>query len=400
MSSNKKNIWIFAGESSGDMYGARLAESLKTHCKGEISISGMGASAMKKSGVNILVDSTELGVVGLIEILKHIFTFVNIFLGLLKRAKKERPDAVVLIDYPGFNLLFAKQMYKIGIPVVWYISPHVWVWGKRRIPRLAKYCKKMLVIFPFEPEVYKETSLDVEFVGHPLVDIIKEQQDPNIKRDNNKFLLLPGSRSHEIERLLPPMLDTAIKIKESNPDIKFLISAERPTIEKKIGEIISDYQKIDTNSVIDIKKDIEIRKESAKLLQQEAATAIATSGTVTVECALNKLPIVSVYKVNPLTYFIGHLVLEQILGLRFFRGFFTMPNIVANKMIYKELMQDEVTTENLLKAAEQILPGNSRRAEIETDLDELLDMLSYGKENASDNAALSIIKLLEEKPLD
>jgi lipid-A-disaccharide synthase len=394
MNSNKKNIWIFAGESSGDMYGAKLAESLKKQSKEEVTISGMGASEMKKAGVNILVDSTELGVVGLIEILKHIFTFIGIFTSLVKRAKKERPDAIVLIDYPGFNLLFAKQMYKIGIPVIWYISPHVWTWGKNRIPKLAKYCKKMLVIFPFEIEVYKNTSLDVEFVGHPLVDIIEAQQDSTIKRDKNKFLLLPGSRSHEIERLLPPMLTTIEKIKKHYPKMKFLISAERPTIGTKINEIILEFQKLNTESCINVYKDIEIRRDNAKKLQQEAATAIATSGTVTVECALNKLPIVSIYKLNPLTYAIARLM-QKILSLKLYRGFFTMPNIIANKMVYKELVQNQVTPENLFEASEEILPGNPNREKIEADLEEVLNKLSCGKANASDNAANSIIKLLQ-----
>jgi lipid-A-disaccharide synthase len=396
MNKKKKNIWIFAGESSGDMYGARLAESLKTQYKEGVSISGMGASAMKKAGVNILVDSTELGVVGLIEVLKHIFTFIGIFTRLVKQAKKERPDAVVLIDYPGFNIRFAKQMHKAGIPVVWYISPHVWAWGKKRIPKLAVYCKKMLVIFPFEIDVYKDTSLDIEFVGHPLVDIIKEQQNPNIIRDNNKLLLLPGSRSHEIERLLPPMLDTAVKLKKEYPELKFLISAERPKIEQKINEIITSYTNENSNSFSILNKDLEIRKQNAKLLQQEAATAIATSGTVTVECALNKLPIVSLYIVNPLTYFIGWL-LTKVTDFTLFRGFFTMPNIIANKMVYKELLQKNVTSENVLNATKEILPGGTKRTETESNLHELVSELTCGKSNASYNAAVSIKKMLEGK---
>ena len=396
MSKNKKNIWIFAGESSGDMYGARLTKSLKKHYSDNVCISGMGAAKMKKAGVNIFIDSTELGVVGLIEVLKHIFTFISIFLNLVKRAKKERPDAVVLIDYPGFNIRFAKQMYKAGIPVVWYVSPHVWVWGKKRIPKLAKYCEKMLVIFPFEVDVYKNVPLETEFVGHPLVDIINEQKDPGIIRDSNTFLLLPGSRMHEIERLLTPMLKTANEIKKTYPNMKFLLSAERPKIGEKIKEIINEYQVANPNSIIDLDNDIDIRQENAKILQQKAATAIATSGTVTVECALNKLPIVSVYKLNPFTYFVIQCLIK-ILKVRLFRGFFTMPNIIANKMVYKELLQENVTAENLFKAVEKILPKGSKRKETEEDLDKLVDDLRCGKSNASDNAARSIKGMLERK---
>lgn len=157
MNNTKKyNIWIFAGETSGDRYGANLAESLNSIHPDKIKVSGMGGTAMKKAGIDILVDSTELGVVGIVEVFKHIGTFIKIFKGLVKRAEEEKPDAVILIDYPGFNLRFAKQMYKRNIPVIWYVSPQVWVWGKKRIPKLAKYCKKMLVIFPFEVDVFKK----------------------------------------------------------------------------------------------------------------------------------------------------------------------------------------------------------------------------------------------------
>ena len=391
---SKKKIWILAGESSGDMYGARLAQSLHKQHGENIEICGMGAAAMKKAGVNIYVDSTELGVVGLIEVMKHIFTFIGIFLNLVKRAKAERPDAVVLIDYPGFNIRFAKQMYKAKIPVIWYVSPHVWTWGKGRIPKLAEYCNKMLVIFPFEVDVYGKTDLDVEFLGHPLSDIIKEQKDPNIKRDNNTFLFLPGSRTHEIERLLTPMLGAAVKLNGKYPNLKFLISIERPKIGEKIQEIFDKYN-AEHNNVLS-KLNIITKKENAKRLQQEAATGIAASGTVTVECVLNNLPIVSIYKLSPLTYAIAK-TLSFILNIKLYRGFFTMPNIIANKMVYEEIVQGNVTPYNLFEAAERILPGQPTREVVEKDISELIEVLTCGKENVSENIAEAITGVIESK---
>ena len=148
----EKKIWILAGEASGDLYGARLARELRAIAaeRGDtVRISGMGGPQMAAADIDLKVDSTELGVVGVIEVLKHIFTFVAIFFRLVRAAKQERPDEVVLIDYPGFNLLFALMMYANRIPVVWYVCPHLWVWGKWRLPVLAKICTKMLVIFPF-----------------------------------------------------------------------------------------------------------------------------------------------------------------------------------------------------------------------------------------------------------
>ena len=147
--SSAPKIWIVAGESSGDLYGAQLARDLK-RLNPEVEVAGMGGVKMKDAGVRILVDSTELGVVGVIEVLGILFKIIRIMLFLLKKAEEERPDAVVLIDYPGFNIRFAKRLKKRGIPVIWYISPQVWVWRKSNIPKLASYCTKMMVIFPFE----------------------------------------------------------------------------------------------------------------------------------------------------------------------------------------------------------------------------------------------------------
>ena len=155
-------VWILAGESSGDMYGARLARELRTLLGDRVSIAGMGSARMREAGVDILVDSTELGVVGIVEILGQFGTFLRIFFSLWRRARRERPDLVIPIDYPGFNLRFARAMYWAGIPVCWYISPQVWAWGGWRIPKLARYCRKMLVIFPFETQTYAGTGLDVE----------------------------------------------------------------------------------------------------------------------------------------------------------------------------------------------------------------------------------------------
>jgi len=167
--SKQKKLWIFAGEASGDMYGARLAHEVKDIMGDDVKISGMGASKMRDEGVELLVDSTELGVMGFIEVLKMIRTFKKVFKKLEALALEERPDAVVLIDYPGFNLRFAKKMHESGIPVIWYISPQVWAWKKGRIPIIAEVVDKMMCIFPFEVDTYSKTDLDVEFIGHPLV---------------------------------------------------------------------------------------------------------------------------------------------------------------------------------------------------------------------------------------
>ena len=326
-----KKFWIIAGESSGDIYGAELAKELRLLAAEEnqtIEISGMGGTEMIKAGVKVKVDSTELGVIGIFEVLKSIFTFIRIFFQLLKDAGEERPDAVILIDYPGFNLRFAKKLYKLGIPVYWYVSPQVWVWGKKRLPVLAKVCSKMLVIFPFEVEVYAGTSLRAKFVGHPLVDVISRRRDPEIRRDPNTFLLLPGSRKHEIDRLLDPMLDVVTELHPKHPQMRFILAAPREKIANACREKIAAYRK-----KYPALPDIEINTGNTGKLQQSAGTGIAASGTVTVECALSGLPLVVGYKLNFLT-----LVLARIL-VKLYRGFFTMVNIIADKEVYQEFLQ-------------------------------------------------------------
>lgn len=380
-----KNIWILAGETSGDVYGAALAKSLTKTYKGNVTISGMGGLAMKQAGVNIIIDSTELGVVGLVEVFRNIFKFIKIFHFLVKKAKQEHPDAIILIDYPGFNIRFAKQMYKQNIKIIWYVSPQVWAWKKNRIYKLAKYCVKMLVIFPFEVDVYKKTKLNTEFVGHPLVDIVKENIDPSQLRDPEKLLLAPGSRISEINRILKPMLEASVILKRKYPQLKFKISATRPTLEFRIKEIINDFERN-----IGSKLNIEIECSQNLKLLQECGTGLLKSGTITVESAIAELPSVVFYKVNSLTFLIGKIVIGK-----FFRGFFCMVNIIANKTIYEEFMQNDATPEKLAAAVEKILPGGERREYVLKEIDYLTNnMLTYGKNQASDNAAEAIKKVI------
>ncbi len=383
------NFWIISGEASGDMYGARLANELKrmVEAKGKtIRVAGMGGPRMQETDMDILVDSTELGVVGLVEIFKHIFMFIGIFFGLVKKINKERPDAVVLIDYPGFNLMFAKFMYYwCKIPVIWYVSPQVWAWGKHRIPKLAKLCNRMMVIFPFEPDVFKHTKLDVTFVGHPLVDIINERFDQSIERDPDTFLLLPGSRTHEVEMLLHSMLDTVCVLHKKHPNLKFVLSAPREKIFNLAEKIINEYRTSHQEL-----PEIQLTCGDTPQWQQRAGTGLAASGTVTVECAIAGLPLVVCYRLKDFTFWLARRL------VKLFRGFFTMTNIVADKVVYEEFLQWQVCPEIMVPAIEKILPGGERRNEVEGDMGKVKDLLSCGSEKASVNAAKVCIDFADE----
>lgn len=355
-----KTVWIFAGESSGDLYGARLARELHRQDP-DVCLRGMGSHAMREAGVELLVDSSELGVVGLVEVFRHLPTFLGIFNGLVRRAETERPDAVVLIDYPGFNLRFARQMKKRGIPVVYYISPQVWAWGRRRIPEIARDVRRMMVIFPFESDVYSGTGLDVRFVGHPLLEILAEKKDPALVRDPQRVLLLPGSRNSEIDRLLTPVARTAAWLKARHPELLFTLAAPNHRVADRCRDRLTALGP-------DIAAaGIEIVVGETQRRMQKAAVGLAASGTVTMEAAILGLPLVVVYRVNPLTYWLGRLLVK----LRWF----TIVNLVAGREVFEEFLQGDVNPAVLGPALERILPGGVRRADVETGMQQAVASL-------------------------
>lgn len=379
------NIWLISGEESGDIYGARLINELKQLLpEDKLKVSAMGGKRIADTGAEIMVDATELGVVGIFEIMGMIGTFIKIFQQLVKRAAKEKPDAVILIDYPGFNLRFAAKMYRLGIPVIWYITPQIWAWKKGRIKKLTKYCKKMMVIFPFETDVYEGTGLDTEFVGHPLVDVIKERTDPKIQRDLKRVLLLPGSRKNEINRLFIPMLETAAKLHQSHPDLKFTVSAPR----KKVYEILmAIYKSFCESRKSEDLPEIEISYGDTGRWMQEAGTGLAASGTVTVECAIAGLPLAVAYKLHPFTFFIANIMVSL--------DYFTMVNIICHNVVFEEFLQEDVNADTLAAAVERILPGGKRRKGVENAIHEMTENLSAGSGNASRQAAECVLKTLK-----
>ncbi|MBO4646687.1 MAG: lipid-A-disaccharide synthase [Lentisphaeria bacterium] len=384
MSVRPSKIWIVAGESSGDLYGAQLTRDLK-RLDPTVEIAGMGGAKMREAGVRLLVDSTELGVVGIVEVLGILFKIIRIMLFLLREAEKERPDAVVLIDYPGFNIRLAKRLKARGIPVVWYISPQVWVWRKSNIPKLARYCTKMMVIFPFETEVYKGTGLDVEFVGHPLVEIVRGRRDPSLIRDPRQILLLPGSRRSETKRLLYPMLGAADLLRKKHPELQFFISAPREKVAQDIRRDLQEFQQRNPDSCAGT---IPVVYGQTPALMQTSTAGFAASGTVTVECAIAGLPLVVSYRLNPLTFLLARIIIRKL-----FRNSFTMPNIILNRKLFEEFLQYQVTPEALAGAMERILPGGPRRAEVDAGMEEMTRELSAGITRAGENAARCVLEV-------
>lgn len=374
-------IWLVAGESSGDLYGAHIAREIRRIAP-ETKIAGMGGVRMKEAGVDILVDSSELGVIGLIEVLGSLFKFIRIFLFLVREVRKQRPSAVVLIDYPGFNIRFAKALWKAHIPVIWYISPQVWVWRKSNIPKYVRYCRKMIVIFPFEQEFWKNTGMDAEFAGHPLIDIVRDRTDSSLVRDPKCLVLLPGSRRSETSRLLEPFMETAAILRQRHPDWRFVISAPRERTRDDIEQMLSELSRKHPDW-----PSVELSCGRTAYWMQVAGAGLAASGTVTVESAIADLPLTVAYRLHPVTFLLARLIIRKL-----YRGFFTMPDIILNRCIFEEFLQFQVVPETLAASVEKIMPGGARRGEVMQGMAELRTALSQGSGSAAANAASIILK--------
>lgn len=327
-------IMISAGEASGDVHAAALTrEILKLDPTAQVY--GMGGDGLRAAGGEVLFDIKDHGVMGLVEILRKLPALFRLCSEFAEVMDKRRPDCLVIIDYPGFNMRLAKVARAKGIPVISFIAPSAWAWRKGRAKNVAKLVNKVAAIFPFEYEVYKEAGADVEFMGHPLVDIVK----PSLTREaaaakagkhegRPLVLLLPGSRLQEIQRLLPTMLAAAKLMVKADPALEFAMP-RASTIPRALLEEELDRAGIHVNIIEGNNYDV----------MSIADVALAASGTVTLEAALCGLPSVIVYKTAPLTAFI----IRRLLNI----ADIGLPNIVAGRHIFPELLQEDATPEKM-----------------------------------------------------
>lgn len=346
-------VWIIAGESSGDAYGAALAEALHRR-QPQLRLHGMGMEKMRAAGVELFADSSELGIIGIWEAIKHLPFFIRLMRQFVARAKAERPETVVLIDYPGFNLRLAQRLHALGIRVVWYVSPQVWAWKRGRIWKLARCCDRMLCIFPFEPQCYAPTSLRAQFVGHPLLGMLEPYRRQGIERDGDLVLLLPGSRRMELERLMPSFLEAACILHRHNPALRFEFALPRPAVMELAKRLAAKCALPDDAPQFAWSCGVTRERMAA------AAAAVAASGTVTVEAALLGLPVVVAYKLNWLSWMVARMLVKL--------STITIANLVCGRSVFQEFLQDNCTGPNLAAALERILPGGPRR-------DECMDLL-------------------------
>ena len=329
-----KKVFIVVGEASGEAHAARVIKELR-QLDPDISVSGIGGDKLRNVGVEVVVDFSELAVMGLVEVLKRYREIKTIFNQVVDLLKSQKPDLLILVDYPGFNLKLAKEAKKLGIKVLYYISPKVWAWRKGRVKTIHKVVDHMAVLFPFEVPIYQQANVPVSCVGHPLVDAVKSQltvaeAKVQFGLDENKQVLglFPGSRRSEVQALLPLMIQAAERIVRQRPNIEVVLPLAPGLDSALFDDLIA-------------KAGVRIRVISGDFyeLTQTCDAIVAASGTVTLEIALLAVPHFIIYKVSPLTYrILKRLVKIPYVGLC---------NIVTSKNIITELLQDDVTVDHI-----------------------------------------------------
>ena len=374
-------ILISAGEASGDIHAAAVTAAIKK-IDPSAEVFGMGGDALRNSGGEVLFDIKDHGVMGFVEVIKKLPALFQLRDDFEKVMDERKPDCLITVDYPGFNMKLAKLAHEKGIPVVSYIAPSAWAWHKSRAKNVAKIVDRVACIFPFEYDVYKEAGAKVEFVGHPLVDIVKPSMTINEanafagKKEGRKLILLmPGSRLMEIEKMLPTLLEAAKIIQKQLPEVDFVMP-RAGTIPVNLLE-----DKIKASGL-----EVRITEGHNYDLFSVADLALATSGTVTLEAALCGLGSVIVYRTNPLTYVIAKMVVNiPHIGL---------PNIVAGKSVVPELIQNDFTPAKVAKAAMELLESE-RNVLLKKDLEYVKERL--GKPGAVNRVAELVLKIAGEK---
>jgi len=368
---NENKLVIIAGEVSGDIHGAALIAALKARIP-DLELSGIGGDLMVAQGLKARFHIREMAFLGIGEVLKHLPFIKKVFREMSELVVKSRPAAVILIDYPGFNLRFARKMHKRGIPVIYYISPQLWAWGRRRVHKIKKYVDQMLVIFPFEQTFYQGYGINAEYVGHPLADRHYRHVHPKLTTGTASVLgILPGSRLQELEKLLPDMILTAKQLlKEGMIERAVILRVQTIAV-----EVYKEY--------IGEEQAIQLSDTGPADFYNNLDAALVSSGTATLETAYFQVPLVIVYRVSTLTWILGKLFVKlKMIGLA---------NIVAGKQIAVELLQNDFTAQKAAAELKKLLEpraNKNKRDELEIIKEKL------GPSGASERAAERIVHLI------
>ncbi|MFO7970918.1 MAG: lipid-A-disaccharide synthase [Desulfobacterales bacterium] len=326
--SKQKCVMIIAGEASGDLHGARVVSAMRNR-DNTLFFCGIGGQALKASGVRVLVDASELSVVGITEAFSKLPNLLKGMAVAKKTLKRLLPDLLILIDFPDFNLNVAACAKKLGIPVLYYISPQIWAWRPGRVKKIGKLVDHVAVILPFEEDFYKKHQIPVTFVGHPLLDMDLDDGRKIFQKPENNISvigLFPGSRDREIARHLPIMLGAGQILRKRMKNVKFIISVAPDVKRETVEEIVNKHNGI---------ADLEIVSGPVRKIFERSSVVVAASGTVTLESAISGTPMVIIYKVSPISYWFGRALIQvKHIGL---------VNLITGKKIVPELLQDQAS---------------------------------------------------------
>ena len=372
-------VMIVAGEASGDLYGARLARELENIVP-DITCYGLGGEHMREAGVHLLADVSELSVIGLVEVIRHYPRLRNLLKTMKQELKRIRPDVLVLIDSPDFNLPLARQAARCGIRVMYYVSPQIWAWRSSRIRVIKKCVDQMATVFPFEEKFYRDAGVPVEYVGHPLV------EDAHSSMDREAFFkahrlsagkklvgLFPGSRTSEVEYNFPTLVQAAAELARRRPDVQFIVPVASTLPADFVHRFVRD-------------SDTEITTSTAGIYDViHACDAIAaTSGTVPLQITLMQTPMLIIYKVSPLTYrILSRLVNFTYAGIA---------NVIADKMISREFIQHEATPDNVAEELQKLLSDPVYTYRMKEEMGSIRDAL--GEKNGSAEAARLAVQVM------
>ena len=375
-----KTLYFVAGEASGDAHGAAVMIALR-ESQPDLALRGRGGPRMRAiAGSDFLDWSEHSAVLGLWEVLKQYGYFRRQFRVTLDEIEALKPNAVVLIDYPGFNLRLVRALRERmpRLKIIYYISPQVWAWNRRRIPQMARDLDLMLCIFPFEAELYNKSGLRTIFVGHPMIESLQAQR-VEVARDPDLVGLFPGSRVREVRKILPPMLRAAELIARAKQGTRFEIAAASPGLEVEITKLVRHSNQAGR---------VQITTHAAASLMQRACVGIVASGTATLEAAYFRLPFVLVYRVAWLTYFAARLVVNvKHLG---------MPNVLARREIVREFIQHRAKPRPIAEAVMRLMNDDAARAVLLAEFDAII--ASLGETGASMAAARAILEEIEAAP--
>ena len=369
-------IMFSAGEPSGDLHGESLAKAILTQDPA-IQLVGFGGEKMAAAGIRLCADMKEYSVMGVWEVIKNLRKIFELLDKLTEFMRQEKPDLLVLIDYPDFNWRLAKRAKAMGIPVFSYIPPSAWAWRKGRARKCGAIADELAAIFPFELPVYEAAGANISFNGNPLLDTVKPSMSQEEARQFFKVtpgaspvVLLPGSRKHEITQLLPPMLAAAELLQKDNNRLEFYLPVAPGISRQLIEAIVSRYN-----------VDIHYTQDNTYDLMNIGLFALATSGTVVMEAAIMGLPCVCLYRMAALSYAIGKLLVDI--------DFFTLPNILAGREVQKELLQSEVTGTRIFEEARKYYADADYRPTVVHGLKEAVAKL--GEPGAAGRVAARII---------